>query len=96
MVRTYTKSFKLDACNLVLKGKCSCSEVAKHLGISKGMLYRWIDEYNTFGDDAFVGHGNKRSDESENAVLRKEIERLQRENEILKKAAAYFAKQKSN
>ena len=94
MVRTYTKKFKLNACNLVLKDNCSCSEVAKCLGINKGVLYRWIDEYKTFGDEAFVGHGNARAVDTEVYKLRKENERLRAENAILKNAAAYFAQQK--
>ena len=56
------------------------------------MLYRWIDEYQTNGDEAFVGSGNQRPSDAELRKLRKENEQLKMENEILKKAAAYFAK----
>jgi transposase len=56
------------------------------------MLYRWIDEYQTYGEDAFVGKGFLRKEDAELRKLKKENERLKMENEILKKAAAYFAK----
>ena len=62
------------------------------MGINKIMLYRWISEYETYGEEAFVGAGHQRSEDAELRKLRKENERLTMENEILKKAAAYFAK----
>lgn len=92
MKRTFTKEFKIAACELVLKDNIQHAVVAEKLGINKIMLYRWIDEYNLYGEDAFVGKGNLRKEDAELRKLRKENERLKMENEILKKAAAYFAK----
>ena len=85
MKRTFSKEFKTKACELVLKDGIKHAVVAEKMGINKIMLYRWIDEYETYGEEAFVGKGYQRS---ENAELKK----LRKENEILKKAAAYFAK----
>ena len=92
MQRSYTKEFKEKACELVLKEGIKPAVVADKLGINKVMLYRWIDEYQTHGEEAFVGKGHQRSADAELRQLRKENERLKMENEILKKAAAYFAK----
>lgn len=92
MKRTFSKEFKIKACELVIKDGIKHAVVAEKMGINKIMLYRWIDEYETYGDEAFVGKGNLRSEDSELKKLRKENERLKMENEILKKAAAYFAK----
>ena len=92
MQRSYTKEFKEKACELVLKEGIKPAIVADKLGINKVMLYRWIDEYQTHGEEAFVGKGHQRSADAEHRQLRKENERLKMENEILKKAAAYFAK----
>ena len=92
MKRTYSKEFKVKACELVQKDGIKHKVVAERLGINVVMLYRWIDEYQTFGNDAFVGKGKLRSEDMELKKLRKENERLKMENEILKKAAAYFAK----
>ncbi len=92
MNRTYSKEFKVKACELVLKDGIKHAVVAEKMGINKIMLYRWIDEYETHGEEAFVGKGYQRSEDAELRKLRKENERLKMENEILKKAAAYFAK----
>lgn len=96
MKRTYNKEFKIAACNLVLKDKLKHSVVAEKLGIHLVMLYRWIDEYETLGEDAFVGKGHVQKQDAELKKLQKENERLRMENEILKKAAAYFAKHPSD
>ena len=92
MNRSYSKEFKVNACELVKKEGIKPAVVAEKLGINKVMLYRWIDEYETYGKEAFVGKGHLRGEDAELRKLRKENERLKLENEILKKAAAYFAK----
>ena len=92
MKRTYSKEFKVKACELVLRDQIKPAVVAEKLGINKVMLYRWMSEYESLGDEAFVGKGHQRSADAELRKLRKENERLKMENEILKKAAAYFAK----
>ena len=96
MKRTYTKEFKRQACELVTKEGIKHAVVAQKLGISPVMLYRWIDEYNMYGEEAFVGKGHQRSEDAALKRLRKENERLRQEVEILKKAAAYFAKLEAN
>lgn len=92
MKRTYSKEFKTKACELVIKDEIKHAVVAEKLGINVVMLYRWISEYKTYGNEAFVGKGRLRSPDAEMKKLLKENERLKMENEILKKAAAYFAK----
>ncbi len=92
MKRTFSKEFKVKTCELVLKDGIKHSVVADKMGIHLRMLYRWIDEYETYGEEAFVGKGHQRSEDTELRKLRKENERLKMEMEILKKAAAYFAK----
>ena len=92
MKRTYSKEFKKKECELVIKDEIKHAVVAEKLGITVVMLYRWISEYETYGNEAFVGKGRLRSPDAEMKKLLKENERLKMENEILKKAAAYFAK----
>ena len=92
MKRTYSKEFKMKACELVIKDEIKHAVVAEKLGIKVVMLYRWISEYKTYGNEAFVGKGRLRSPDAEMKKLLKENEQLKMENEILKKAAAYFAK----
>ena len=92
MKRTYSKEFKVKACELVLEEKIAVAVVAEKFGIHHVMLHRWISEYEEFGEEAFVGKGHQKPEDAELRKLRKENERLKQENEILKKAAAYFAK----
>lgn len=96
MQRRYNKEFKVKACELVLTEGIKRSVVAEKLGINVVMLYRWIDEYQTLGENAFVGSGNRRPEDARLKRLEKENERLRNENEILKKAAAYFANHPGN
>ncbi len=86
--KKYTKEFKVEAVNLVLKQGYSQSEVCERLGVSSGNMARWVSEYGTEG----VNAGKKVSAEQEElARLRKENKRLRMERDILKKAAAFFA-----
>jgi transposase len=55
-------------------------------------LYRWLDEYKRDGKDAFPGKGNLKPADEELRRLKRENKELREENEILKKAAAIFAK----
>ena len=84
MKRTYSKEFKVKACELVKKDGIRHAVVAEKLGIHHVMLYRWIDEYETYGEEAFVGKGRLRGEDAELKRLRKENERLKMENEILR------------
>jgi len=92
MKRRYNKEFKVKACELVLREGIKLAVVAEKMGINVVMLYRWISEYQTLGENAFVGSGHLRPEDARLRRLEKENERLRMENEILKKAAAYFAK----
>ena len=89
--RSYTKEFKVTACKLVTTDGLKPAVVAQKLGLNEVMLYRWVSEYREYGEEAFVGTGHQRPADAELRKLRKENERLKMENEILKKAAAYFA-----
>lgn len=94
--RNYTKEFKSQACELVVKENIKVKKVAERMGINPVMLYRWIDEYRTYGEAAFVGKGKLRPEEAKIKKLEKENDELRQEVEILKKAAAYFVKGNRN
>lgn len=96
MKRTYSKEFKIKACELVIKDNIAVAIVSEKFGIHNVMLHRWVSEYRDLGEDAFVGKGHQNPEKAEFRRLRKENERLKMENEILKKAAAYFAKESEN
>lgn len=89
--RKYTREFKEEAANLVLKQGYSCVEASRSLGVSDSNISRWVCEYKE-GESLVKGKGAVAVQEKkELEQLRKEIKRLQLEREILKKAAAFFA-----
>ena len=94
MAKHYTRDFKIQVCKLVVEDNLKPMVVADQFGLNQVMIYRWVNEYNTYGNEAFVGKGHLKSEDAKLKELEKKLELLQQENEILKKAAAYFAKAK--
>ena len=91
--RAFTKQFKIDAVKLVTEQGYKLSEAARNLGIDSSVLRRWKMQHETEGSDAFPGKGHMIPEKEELARLQKENKRLRMEREILKKAAAFFAKE---
>ena len=91
--KQYSKQFKVDAVNLVTKQGYKVSEAARNLGIHHSSLRRWKARLESNGNQAFPGKGNLSPEKEELHRLRKEVKRLRMEREILKKAAAFFAKE---
>lgn len=89
----YPREFKTEAVRLLNEGGKPAAEVARELGVKRTLLYRWRDQLNGKGDQAFRGPGRpKLEDMSELSRLRQELKAVKEERDILKKAAAYFAK----
>jgi len=92
--KTYTKEFKLEALRLMETSDRPTSEIAMKLGIRRNQLYKWKEDMQKKGDVASNKRGRPRTeDQSELAALRQELKRVKEENEILKKAAVFFAKE---
>lgn len=91
MAKKYTKEFKIQACKLIIEDCAPVKIVAEKFAISNIMLHRWVSEYKADPEEAFVGKGNQKSAEAEIRKLKRDLEDARIENEILKKAAAYFA-----
>ena len=89
--KKYTKDFKIQVCKLVLDKNKPVPQLAKAVNVPSHTIYRWIKEYQDYGEEAFVGSGYLRSPEAKLKQLQKTNEKLKMENDILKKAAAYFA-----
>jgi transposase len=90
---TYTKEFKLEALRLMDESERPTSEVAMQLGLRRNQLYKWKEQMNKKGDVPTAKKGRpKKVDQSETVTLRQENKRLKEDIEILKKAAAYFAR----
>lgn len=88
--RKYTSEYKLEAVRLAEQRGVRAA--AESLGIDVSSLYQWKRQLATEGSEAFRGNGNRTGLEEENRQLRLEVRRLREEADILKKAAAYFAK----
>jgi transposase len=91
--RQYTKEFKKEAIELVTRQNYKVSQAASSLGISRNILDRWRREYLAQDQNAFPGSGHQTPELAELNRLREENRKLRMEREILKKAAAFFAKE---
>ena len=90
--RRFTQEFKLEAVRLLEAGARPAAEIARELGVPRNRLYKWQEQVRTKGSAAFPGQGRGRNND-EVARLKRELERVTEERDILKKAAAYFAKE---
>jgi transposase len=91
--RTYTREFKVEAVKLVTGQGYSVAEAARSLGVHETLLRSWKQALQAQGDQAFPGQGNPPAVEEELRRPRAENKRLLAERGILKKAAAFFAKE---
>ncbi len=90
--RFYTAEFKAGAAALVLKEGKTVAEVAKDLDLTPSSLGKWVEQARA--DAGTSTRGTLTTEEKEElARLRKENRELRVEREILKKAAAFFAKE---
>lgn len=90
--KRYDKQFKVSAAKVVLSGEMTAKDLSEELGIKDSTLRRWACEYEEMGDDAFPGNGSPKVDKDYEIVkLRKRIEELERENEILKNFRAFLS-----
>ena len=92
--KTFTREFKIEAVRMMETSDQPSSEIARELGIRRNQLYKWRDQLAQKGDHAFAGQDRPTKEkQSELTNLKKENVRLKEEIEILKKAAAYFARE---
>lgn len=91
--RTFSREFKLEAIRLADESDKPVTQIARELGIRVNQIYKWKQTLESKSDSAFPGKGKQRGKDAEVTELKKEIEKLKMENEILKKAATYFAKE---
>ena len=97
----YTQEFKLEAIRLMNEADQSASQLARELGIRVNQLYKWKKQLEEKTTAAFPrtakasqsSHTPEADKDAEIKALKKQIERLEAEKDILKKAAAYFAKE---
>lgn len=88
--RQYTDEFKDEAVKLVTDQGYKTTEAARNLGIHDGVLRRWIKERSP---EVVHASPSTAKLQAELKLVKRENERLRMEREILKKAAAFFAKE---
>lgn len=90
--KRYDKQFKVAAARVVLSGEMRVVDLAKELGIKDSTLRRWAQEYEEMGDAAFPGNGSPKVNKDYEVVkLRKEVEELGRENDLLENFRAFLS-----
>ena len=91
--RKFTREFKLEAVRLIKDRGVSYSQASQDLGVHQSQLRGWVKALADDPQQAFPGQGQMKPELAEIAQLKREVIRLKAERDILKKAAAYFAKE---
>ncbi len=93
--KTYTAEFKREAVRLAEQPGSSVLKIAKDLGVSSHSLYAWQKAAKVQGSLAFPGNGKLAlsTEQEENRRLKKELELVKQERDILKKAVGFFARE---
>ena len=90
--KRYDKQFKVAAARVVPSGEMRVVDLAKELGIKDSTLRRWAQEYEEMGDAAFPGNGSPKVNKDYEVVkLRKKVEELERENDLLENFRAFLS-----
>ena len=90
--KTYTREFKEEAVRLAQSSGKAITQVARELGISDTSIHQWRKELAQHGKEAFPGSGHQTALEEENRRLKRELERVQQERDILKKVVSIFSR----
>jgi transposase len=88
----FDSEFKKSISKVYLAGERTATSLANEIGVHVNTIYKWAEEYESDPKDAFPGSGHMKPEQDEARRLQRRIKELEEENAILKKAAAYFAK----
>lgn len=91
--RKFSREFKIEAVKLVTERGVAVAQACRDLDLAESVLRRWTREAAATPTTAFPGNGQQRAELAEIAALKKEVARLRSERDILKKAAAFFARE---
>ena len=91
--RKFTREFKLEAVRLIKERGVSYTQASEDLGVHQTQLRGWVKAFADDPQQAFPGQGQMKAEQLEIARLRREVAKLKAERDILKKAAAYFARE---
>jgi transposase len=91
--RKFSREFKIEAVRLIRERGVSVAQAARDLDLHENMLRRWVKEMAGDPAQAFPGNGQMKPEQLEIDRLRREVAKLRAERDILKKAAAFFARE---
>lgn len=91
--RQFSREFKIEAVKLVTERGVSVSQAARDLDVHENFLRKWVRELTVDPQQAFPGHGAMKPELAEIERLKREVAKLRMERDLLKKAAAFFAKE---
>lgn len=91
--RIFSREFKLEAVKLVKERGVAAAQAARDLGIHENVLRKWVRDGVADPVHAFPGKGVMKPEQAEIDRLKKENAKLKAERDVLRKAAAYFAKE---
>ena len=91
--RKFGREFKVEAVRLIRDRGVSVAQTARDLDVHENVLRKWVKEFGADPAQAFPGQGQMKPEQLEIERLRREVAKLKAERDILKKAAAYFARE---
>ena len=91
--RRFGREFKLEAVKLVRERGVTVAQAARDLDLHENLLRKWVKDFAADPQHAFPGQGQMKPEPLEIERLRREVQKLKAERDILKKAAAYFARE---
>ena len=91
--RRFGREFKLEAVKLVRERGVTVAQAARDLDLHQNLLRKWVKDFSADPQHAFPGPGQMKPEQLEIERLRREVHKLKAERDILKKAAAYFARE---
>lgn len=91
--RRFGREFKIEAVRLIKDRGVSVAQAARDLDVHENVLRKWVKELAADPTQAFPGPGQMKPEQLEIERLRREVAKLKAERDILKKAAAYFARE---
>ena len=91
--RQFSREFKLEAVKLVNNRGVSVAQASRDLDVHENVLRKWVHELAADPQQAFPGQGVMKPEQAEIERLKKENAKLRMERDLLKKAAAYFARE---
>lgn len=89
--RRYTKEFKLEVLEMVAHGEKSIPELERDLGITPGLIYKWRQRYRVDEVRGELAPSEEREAAAEIRRLKRELEVMRQERDILKKAIQIFS-----